>query len=159
MSDKVPMPASGDGRNKGQADGVNASDARSAGGESGGAGYDNPHTGKDGAGDSSGFMGHGGQTEIGYHGGGQAGDEGAPVDNSTTRTDSGIADAGNASAGPKEGPRGPEQDREAQQTRETDLGGKKVEVFETSGVAAAEAAGNIGKGDTDDAGSDHPGSG
>jgi hypothetical protein len=156
MTDKVEMPASGDGKNKGAPDGVNASDARTTGGgESGGAGYDNPHTGKDGGGDSSGFMGHGGQTEIGYHGGGQAGDEGGTVANSTTRTDSGVADAGDASAGPKDGPRGPQPDREAQQTRETQVGGKKIEIFETSGVAAAEAAGNVGG----DPKSEHPGAG
>ncbi|MDB5690224.1 MAG: hypothetical protein JWL91_2100 [Sphingomonas bacterium] len=156
MSDKVPMPASGDGKNKGGADGVNASGARAAGGESGGAHYDNPHTGKDGGGDSSGFMGHGGQTDIGYHGGGQAGDEGAAKSNSPTRTNSGISDAGDTPTGPKDGPRGPQQDREAQQTRETSVGNRTIEVFETSGVAAAETSGKIG---SEDPSSEHPGSG
>jgi hypothetical protein len=163
MSDtvgKVPMPASGDGRNKGGADGVNASGARAPGGESGGAHYDNPHTGKDGDGDASGFMGHGGQTDIGFHGGGQAGDEGATLTNSPTRTDSGVADTGGAPTGPKDGPHGPEQaadeDRETQLTRETDVGGRTVEVIEESGVAAAEAGGRIGRAD---ASSEHPGSG
>ena len=37
----------------------------SGGGESGGGAYPNPHTGKDPQG---GFMGHGGQTDIGYRG-------------------------------------------------------------------------------------------
>lgn len=36
-------------------------------GESGGGAYPNPHTGKKG--DESGFMGHGGQTDIGHYGG------------------------------------------------------------------------------------------
>jgi hypothetical protein len=159
MSDKVPMPASGDGKNKGEQDGVNASAARTGGGESGGGGYDNPHTGKDGGGDASGFMGHGGQTDIGYYGGGQAGGEGEAVGNSTTRTDSGIADTDGVASGPKEGPHTPEPDRVTQQTRETQFGGRTVEVFETSGVAAAEAAGNVGKEGQHNSDGEQPGSG
>lgn len=46
---------------------------RGGGGESGGGAYPNPHTGKDGGG--GGFMGHGGQTEMPYHGSGQLGEE------------------------------------------------------------------------------------
>ena len=41
------------------------------GGESAGGAYPNPHSGKDGKAD--GFMGHGGQTEMPYHGSGQLG--------------------------------------------------------------------------------------
>lgn len=45
-------------------------------GESGGGAYPNPHTGKGGSPDGPDkFGGHGGQTRIDYHGGGQLGDE------------------------------------------------------------------------------------
>jgi len=47
---------------------------RAGGGDSGGGAYPNPHTGKGGS-DSEGFMGHGGQTEMPYHGGEQLGEE------------------------------------------------------------------------------------
>jgi hypothetical protein len=69
MDDKQPM----------QADGGDAAEqaiaSRPGGtGESGGGAYPNPHTGKeDHPGD--GFLGHGGQTDIGYHGSGQLGDQ------------------------------------------------------------------------------------
>jgi hypothetical protein len=46
--------------------------AAAGGGDSGGGAYPNPHTGKEG--DNGGFMGHGGQTEMAYHGAGQLGD-------------------------------------------------------------------------------------
>jgi hypothetical protein len=46
------------------------------GGESGGGAYPNPHTGKeDKGGSKNGFMGHGGQTDIDYHGTGQLGSQ------------------------------------------------------------------------------------
>ncbi len=50
------------------------------GGESAGGAYPNPHTGKEergesGKGPGGGFMGHGGQSGIDYHGPGQLGDE------------------------------------------------------------------------------------
>ncbi|MEA3003719.1 MAG: hypothetical protein QOH81_2507 [Sphingomonadales bacterium] len=51
---------------------------RSGGGDSGGGAYPNPHTGKgdgDGGGGSDGFMGHGGQSEMPYHGKGQLGEK------------------------------------------------------------------------------------
>ena len=47
--------------------------ATEGGGESGGGAYLNPHTGKKEKND--GFLSHGGQTEIGYHGTGQLGDQ------------------------------------------------------------------------------------
>jgi hypothetical protein len=43
------------------------------GGESGGGAYPNPHKGKKPEG--GGYMGHGGQTEMPYHGTGQLGEE------------------------------------------------------------------------------------
>jgi hypothetical protein len=46
---------------------------RSGGGDSGGGAYPNPHGGKQGGND--GFMGHGGQTEMAYHGQGRLGEE------------------------------------------------------------------------------------
>ena len=47
--------------------------ATATGGDSGGSAYPNPHTGKEGKG--GGFMSHGGQTDIAYHGGDQLGEE------------------------------------------------------------------------------------
>ena len=67
MSDKVPMPVSGNPDTKGAPDGVGASPAgkgggdvhgRSAGGESGGGAYPNPHAGK--VATNTGFMAPGG---------------------------------------------------------------------------------------------------
>ena len=48
---------------------------RVGGGDSGGGAYPNPHTGKEGSGSREGYMGHGGQTEMPYHGTGQLGEE------------------------------------------------------------------------------------
>jgi len=79
MADTVPTPvAGGDGR-KGAPDGVNSDpNARTAGGESGGGAYPNPHTGKEdkGEGGTGGFMGHGGQSEQDYSGTGDKDDKG-----------------------------------------------------------------------------------
>ena len=47
--------------------------AAAGGGDSGGGAYPNPHSGKKGGKD--GFMGHGGQTEMPYHGKGQLGEQ------------------------------------------------------------------------------------
>lgn len=76
MSDKQPMQASGQeiGKDKSVAEGKDGVDerqvsGRNAAGESGGGAYPNPHTGKDEK--QSGFMGHGGQTDIDYRGRGQ----------------------------------------------------------------------------------------
>ena len=44
------------------------------GGQAGGGAYPNPHTGKEGGG-NDGYMGHGGQTEMPYHGTGQLGED------------------------------------------------------------------------------------
>lgn len=73
---KEPMQAMGDGKeaggdgdNAGKDDGVATEDTggRSEAGQSGGGAYPNPHTGKKPQG---GVMGHGGQTDIDYRGGG-----------------------------------------------------------------------------------------
>lgn len=47
---------------------------RSGGGESGGGGAPDPRAGKDGSG-NGGFMGHGGQSEMAYHGTGRLGEK------------------------------------------------------------------------------------
>ena len=65
----------GDGL-KGAPDGTNITHGKQGGSESDGGAYPNPHTGKKG--DNSGFMGHGGQTEIDYHGTGQGGTDDDP---------------------------------------------------------------------------------
>jgi hypothetical protein len=48
-----------------------AKDKAAGGGESGGGAYPNPHSGK--APDRGGYMGHGGQSDMAYHGTGQLG--------------------------------------------------------------------------------------
>ena len=50
-----------------------AETGRTGGGDSGGGAYPNPHSGKKESKD--GFMGHGGQTEMPYHGTGQLGEQ------------------------------------------------------------------------------------
>ena len=52
-----------------------AETGRTGGGDSGGGAYPNPHAGKKAGND--GFMGHGGQTEMPYHGSGQLGEQDA----------------------------------------------------------------------------------
>lgn len=60
------------------------------GGQSGGGAYPNPHSGKEG-GKNEGWMGHGGQTEMPYHGSGQLGEEktGENANSPTEKTKSG----------------------------------------------------------------------
>ncbi|MFN3945980.1 MAG: hypothetical protein ACK4K7_13735 [Allosphingosinicella sp.] len=48
---------------------------RSGGGQSGGGAYPNPHAGKEDSATGGGFMGHGGQTGMEYHGTGQLGEK------------------------------------------------------------------------------------
>jgi hypothetical protein len=77
---KQPMQADGGGEAKGAADGVSEQPgAETKGGESQGGAYPNPHNGKEGEGSFGGFMGHGGQSEIGY--------EGPDNPNATTKPD------------------------------------------------------------------------
>lgn len=82
--DKKPMPADGSGTRMKAADenGELASrrDSQAGGlpnaGESGGGAYPNPHSGKEGSADGPGkLMGHGGQSEMAYHGHGQLGED------------------------------------------------------------------------------------
>lgn len=54
-------------------DGKDKMGGRSGGGDSGGGAYPNPHTGKDGR--RGGFMDHGGQSEMPYHGSGRLGED------------------------------------------------------------------------------------
>lgn len=77
MSDKQPNQAMPSNAAKAAPDGVSDAETnRGGGGESGGGGYANPHTGEKSKG--QGFMGHGGQTDIAYHGTGQGGTEDDP---------------------------------------------------------------------------------
>ncbi|HEX8447445.1 MAG TPA: hypothetical protein VF649_12635 [Sphingomonas sp.] len=80
MANDVPMQADGKGTRPSPPDQNGELASRRGGaeqtGESGGGAYPNPHTGKDGSDKRPGsFMGHGGQTEIAYHGPGQLGDQ------------------------------------------------------------------------------------
>lgn len=139
MPEKVAMPVSGNPRSKGKADGDSGVPGgkasgeihgRSLGGESGGGSYPNPHTGKTPT--TNTFMAHGGQTDIGYHGGGQAGENGGSVPNAVTGSNgdsSGIESAA-VPVPPRMEP-------------ERFLGGHSIKVVEESGVAAAEATGKI----------------
>lgn len=93
MSDgTVPMPANGQGGPKVRSDGVSdvGSDRRGGGGESGGGRYDNPHSGKEEAGESTGF--EGGQSSRDYYGPGQLGGEKADPDETGTVGQGGKAD-------------------------------------------------------------------
>jgi len=72
MTSKDNKPA-----DSGRGDGVGQPQVsgRSAAGESGGGAYPNPHSGKKSDNHPSSFMGHGGQSEMAYHGTGQLGEE------------------------------------------------------------------------------------
>lgn len=146
MSDKVPMPTPGNPETKGKPDGVSGAPGggnihgRSAGGESGGGAYPNPHTGKKPI--SGSFFSHGGQTEIGYHGGGQAGNDGAQNVNAAARGDEDLSEQG--STGAKAGPMVPQETGSDRHTHEIAVEGRILKIEEASGVAAAEATGKTG---------------
>lgn len=74
MGDKYKVQADGGDGREGAPDGTNNPHGT---GESDGGAYPNPHTGGDRE-DEAGLMGHGGQSDIGYHGTGQLGDEDVP---------------------------------------------------------------------------------
>lgn len=137
MSDKE-YPVTGGGPSEGKPDGVAASPAtdnaenvsgRHGGGESQGGAYPNPHSGK--APTNSGFMGHGGQTEIEYHG------------NQSANGGAGNAAAGTGSASP-ERTNAPLGTGPEWQPHRVSSAGASFEVIETSGVAQAELTGNVG---------------
>jgi hypothetical protein len=107
---KFPTQVAGGGPDKGKPDGVSASPAaaegvdvqgRTSGGDGEGGAYPNPHTGREPT--QGGFMGHGGQTEIGYHGGGQAGDEGKPSPNAAASGEEDRKPAGQVPPTPPKG--------------------------------------------------------
>jgi hypothetical protein len=139
MSDKVQTPVPGNPATKGTPDGVSDSPhgnggaevhGRSEGGESGGGAYPNPHAGKTET--NTGFMAHGGQTNIAYHGGGQAGEDGGNAGNGVAG--SGGGDGTTIAADP-------DADRVP---HEIAAEGSRINVVETSGIAEAEASGKVG---------------
>ena len=75
-----PMQADGGGRHKGEPDGVGetTTHGRHDKNESSGGAYPNPHRGKKPRHGPDTYMGHGGQTEIAYHGTGQLGETDVP---------------------------------------------------------------------------------
>ena len=157
MSDNPRTPVSGGDGNEGAPDGVSDTgngpagggvSGRDAAGESGGGAYPNPQTGKDG--DNSGFMGHGGQTDIGYHGSGQAGEGGDSAPNAVTGSGGPGRDERNASDVAPD----PERTPHAIQAE-----GRTINVVETSGVSEAEATGTIGSDPHDRDGDQTAGSG
>lgn len=154
MADKVPMPVSGNSDTKGAPDGVSDIPegdgganvhGRSAGGESGGGAYPNPHAGK--VATNTGFLAHGGQSDIAYHGGGQAGEEGGSAPN-------GVAGSGNGARSTIAAD--PDADRKPHALADGD---RSIDVVETSGVAEAEASGKVGTDARYEAEQTHPGSG
>ncbi len=90
---KVPVPASGQGSPKLHSDGVSdvTSHGRNGGGESGGGGYQNPHTGKEERGEAGNF--DGGQSEKDYYGSGKLDGEQAPAE-PTAPVDKGAGGSG-----------------------------------------------------------------
>ncbi len=159
MSSKVPMPASGNPDSKGAADGVSGAPGNDAGnsdgrevhgrskdGESGGGAYPNPHSGK--TPENTGFMSHGGQTDVAYHGSGQAGDDGGSAPN-------GVAGSG-ATRDTGESTTAPVVEHKAHSIA-TERG--SIDVVETSGVAEVEATGKVATDGQDDEAQAQPGSG
>lgn len=72
MTDQKPTPVPGD-HEAAAREGARGASGRTGGGESGGGAYPNPHAA--GEGKSQGFLGHGGQSDIAYHGPGQLGED------------------------------------------------------------------------------------
>lgn len=137
MTNSPRTPVSGGDDREGAPDGVSDSPGGAAihgrtTGESDGGAYPNPQTGKEPT--NSGFMGHGGQTEIGYHGGGQAGEQGGDAPNAATGSDSsdGTERDTSAWAAPAYAP------------HQVHAGGQSFAVVETNGIAEAEVLGKVG---------------
>jgi hypothetical protein len=138
MSDKTPMPADGDGIDKGAPDGVSGAPNQGPGegvhgrappGETGGGAYPNPHTDKDEAGEKT----HGGQTEMKYYGSGQAGSDGSAGPNSVAGSND--PDHANEAKLPEPAVERTPHTIHAQ--------GRTFDVVEDSGVAAAEATADV----------------
>lgn len=156
MSDRKPMPAAGGDDMKDAPDGVNTDPSgQSEQGESGGGSY--PNCREDADDRSGGFPKHGGQSNIGYHGGGQAGQDGSANPNSAAHGDDDFSDQGEA--GPKPGPRGPAQDDDGSRVRTEVMQDRTVKVEEASGIAAAEASGLTGADGQNASDEEAPGSG
>lgn len=154
MSDKVHTPVPGNPASKTAPDGVSgaprANDGagvhgRSEGGESNGGAYPNPHAGKTET--NTGFMAHGGQTDIAYHGGGQAGENGGSAANGVTGSGNGERSTIAAD---------PDADRKPHVITTE---GHTIHAVETSGIAEAEASGKIGTDATSEVEQKLPGSG
>ncbi|MEG3089359.1 hypothetical protein [Sphingomonas sp. PB4P5] len=160
-NDKVPMPASGQGSTKIHSDGVGDSEThgRSAGGESGGGSYDNPHTGKQERGESAAF--EGGQSVQGYFGPGQADGKKADTDKI------GRVGQGGATSGGFSGARRSndvESDGLSQATQDPEprvvaAGDRSFGIIEASGIAEAEVHGKVGTDASYEAEQERPGSG
>lgn len=73
MSTSRDTPSTSPERRDDSHSGFSGRESGAGGGDSGGGAYPNPHTGKKP--ENDGFMGHGGQTDMPYHGGGQLGAE------------------------------------------------------------------------------------
>jgi hypothetical protein len=79
--DKEPMQADGEGgpgravANENDPPGAGRPDMEANGGQSGGGAYPSPHNDPDKAEPESGFLGHGGQSDMRYYGEGQLGSE------------------------------------------------------------------------------------
>jgi hypothetical protein len=83
MADTQPNQAMGTGKPDSK-DGIEDPHGKTGGGESSGGAYPNPHTGHGNEG-NSGFMGHGGQSNIEYSGTGSDDDPDAENENAATR--------------------------------------------------------------------------
>ena len=153
MSDgKVPIPASGVRSKKMHSDGVGdeRTHDRSGGGESGGGGYVNPHTGKEARGEGGGF--DGGQSVKGYFGPGQLDGEKADRDKPGAVGQGGAeADADPEDESAKTQPKFP--------AHRVMASGQSFDIVQESGIAEAEANGDIGRDSRDEADDGAPASG
>jgi hypothetical protein len=93
-------------------------------------------------------MGHGGQTEMSYYGGGQAG-QGGDAPNAATGAGTSEGTESTAAAAPS-----PEH-----KSRLVQNGGRSFAVVEISGVAEAEATGKVGTDASYEREQESPGSG
>lgn len=86
MSEKMQADGKSSAKQGDATGGGKGSEKQAGAGESGGGAYPNPHTGTEGDAsnnDPGSFLGHGGQSEIAWHGPGNLGDE--AVDDETAR--------------------------------------------------------------------------